>query len=197
MSSLDWSTTKTPVISNQILAISRRNAFICIYSNFSPTIGCHGNAPLSLVYGSVTEELPDSTVLSQNQTLHAYVAYNWSYRHICDIFAYFGHNFVAKATSLWPLQSEMSSLDWSATKPPVISNRILVISHTNAFICLDSYFSPKVGCHSNAPLSLVYGSVTDEFPDGTNPISKPNSAWICRLQLKLWPFLWFFLAYFG
>jgi len=38
----------------------------------------------------------------------------------------------------------------------------------------------------------VFGSVTDEFQDGTNPISKPNSAWICRLELKLWPFLSFF-----
>ena len=48
------------------------------------------------------------------------------------------------ATSLKPLQSEMSSLDWSTMKTPVISNRILVISHTNAFICIYSYFSPKL-----------------------------------------------------
>ena len=61
-------------------------------------------------------------------------------------------------------------------KPPVISNHILVIFHTNAFICIYSYFSPKIGCHGNAPLSLVYGSVTDEFPDSTNPISESNSA---------------------
>ena len=81
-------------------------------------------------------------------------------------------------------------------KPPVISNHILAISHRNAFICIYSNFSPKIGCHGNAPLSLVYGSVKDEFPDGTNPVSKPNSAWICRLQLKLWPFC-DFLAYFG
>ena len=58
-------------------------------------------------------------------------------------------------------------------------------------MCIYSNFCPKVGCHGNAPLSLVYGSVTDEFPNGTNPISKPNCAWMCRLQLKLWPFLWF------
>jgi len=74
-------------------------------------------------------------------------------------------------------------------KTPVISNRILVISHTNASICIYSYFSPKIGCHGNAPLSLVYGSVTDEFPNSTNPISESNSAWICRIELKLWPFL--------
>jgi len=144
ISSLDWSTTKTPVISNHIVAISRRNAFICIYSNFSPKIGCHGNAALSLVYASVTDEFPECTALSQNQTRHGYVAYNWSYDHFCDIFAYFGQNLVAMATSLRHLQSEMSSLDWSTTKIPCISNCILVISHTNAFICIYSYLVPKL-----------------------------------------------------
>jgi len=80
-------------------------------------------------------------------------------------------------------------------KPPVISNHILAISHhRNAFICIYSNFNPKIGCHGNAPLSLVYGSVTDKFADGTNPISEPNSVWICRLQLNLWPFLWFFFG---
>ena len=49
---------ENPVISNRILVISRRNTFICIYSNFCPKIGCHGNDPLSLVYGSVTDEIP-------------------------------------------------------------------------------------------------------------------------------------------
>jgi len=39
----------------------------------------------------------------------------------------------------------------------------------------------------------MYGSITDKFPDDTNPISKPNSAWICRIQLKLWPFFVIFL----
>jgi len=61
--------------------------------------------------------------------------------------------------------------------------------HLCAFIAI---FCPKIGCHGNAPLSLVYGSVTDEYPDGTNSISKANSAWMCRLQLKLWQFLRFF-----
>ena len=40
-------------------------------------------------------------------------------------------------------------------KPPVISNHILAISHRNAFVCIYSNFSPKIGCHGNAPLSLV------------------------------------------
>jgi len=76
-------------------------------------------------------------------------------------------------------------------KPLIISNRILVISCRNAFVCIYSNFIPKIGCHGNAPLSLVYESVTDEFPNSTNPISKPNSAPICCIQLKLWPFLWY------
>jgi len=81
-------------------------------------------------------------------------------------------------------------------KPPAVSNHIFVISHTNVFICIYSYFSPKIGCHSNAPLSLVYVSLTDEFLDSANPISKPNSAGICCIQLKLWPFRDIF-PYFG
>jgi len=71
--------------------------------------------------------------------------------------AYFCQNLVAMATSLRPLESEMSSLDWSTTKTPVISNRILVISRRNAFICIYSNFWPKIGCHGNDTLSLVYG----------------------------------------
>ena len=42
----------------------------------------------------------------------------------------------------------------------------------------------------------MYESVADEFADSTNPISKPNSAWICHTQLKLWPFCDIF-AHFG
>jgi len=73
---------------------------------------------------------------------------------------------------------------------PVISNHILAISRRNAFIAISV---PKIGCHGNTPLSLVYGIVKDEFfSDTTNPISKPNSAWICCIQVKLWPFLSFF-----
>jgi len=107
---------KPPVISNHILAISRRNAFICIYSNFSPKIGCRGNAPLSHVYRSVIDEFPIAQTLFQNQTLHWYVAYNWSPGHFCDFLAYFRQNLVAMAPSLKPLQSKMSYLDWLTPK---------------------------------------------------------------------------------
>ena len=109
---------------------------------------------------------------------------------VMAIFVIFGQNLVAMATRpLDPCNQKCLLWIGRPQTPPVMSNRILVISRRSAFICNYSNFYPKIGCHGNAPLSLVYGSVTDEFPYGTNPISKPNSAWICRLQLKLWPFL--------
>ena len=107
----------------------------------------------------------------------------------CDIFAYFGQKLVAMAMSLRPCNQKYLLWIGQPRKPPVRSNHILAISHPNAFICIYSNFSPKIGCHGNAHLSLLYVSVTDEFPDGTNSISKPNSAWICCIQLKLWPIL--------
>jgi len=95
------------------------------------------------------------------------------------------------AISVRPLQSEMSSLHWLITKT-VITNHILAISRINAFIAISVI---KIGCHGNTPLSLVYGRVTDEFFRSTNPIPKPNSAWIYCIQVKLWSFL-SFSAYF-
>jgi len=123
--------------------------------------------------------------LSQNQTL-AITLKLWP-------FLWLFWSILAKIWLLWqrpldPCNQKCLLQIGRPRKPPVISNHILVISHRNAFTCIHSNFSPKIGCRGNAPLSLVYGSVTDEFPDGTNPISKPNAAWICRLQLKLWPF---------
>ena len=104
------------------------------------------------------------------------------------IFAYFGQNLVA---ILDPCNQKCLVWVDQPRKPPILSNHILASSHRNAFICIYSNFCPKIGCHGNASLSLVYGSVIDEFHDGTNPILKPNSEWICCIQLKLWPFLCF------
>jgi len=103
--------------------------------------------------------------------------------------AYFGQNLVALATSLRPGNQKCLLWNGRPRKPPVIGNHILVISSRNAFMCIYSNFCPKVSWHGNAPLSLVFGSVTHEFPDGTNPISKTNYAWMCCIQLKLWPFV--------
>ena len=178
-----------PVINNRILVTSRRNAFICIYSNFCPKIGCYGNAPLSLVYGSATGEFADGTnPIAKPNCMDVSLR-----TEVMVIFVIFW----PILTKFWlPWQRPLDPCNqkcllWIGRprKPPVISNHILVISHINAIMCIYSNLCPKIGCHGNAPLSLVYGSVIDEFPDGTNPISKPNSAWICRLQLKLWPFL--------
>jgi len=140
---------------------------------------------------SQMNSLKEQNLLSQNQTLHGCVAYNWSNGHFWDIFVYFGQNLVAMAMSLRPFQSEMSSMDLSTTKPPLLQVIALSFSRRNAFICIYSNFSPKIGCRGNDPLSLVYRSITDEFHESTNPISKLNSARICCIQLKLRPFLWF------
>ena len=179
---------KSPVISNHILAISHRNAFICIYSSFSPKIGCRRNAPLSLVYGSVTDEFFDSAnPISKPDSAWICCIY-LKIRPFCDILPILVKDWLSWQRPLDPCNQKCLFWISRPRKPPVISNHILAISHRNAFMCIYSNFSPQIGCHGNAPLSLVYGSVKDEFPDNTNPISKPNSAWICRLQLKLWPF---------
>jgi len=135
---------------------------------------------------------PMAQTLSQNQTLHGYVPYNWRYGHFCDFWPILAKIWLPWQRPLNPCNQKCLLRIGRPRKPPVISNHILAISHRNEFICIYSNFSPKIGCHGNAPLSLVHGSVTGELPDGINPISKPNSAWICRLQLKLWPCLWFF-----
>ena len=110
---------KSPVISNHILAISCRNSFICIYSNCITKIGCHGNAPLFLVYGSVTDEFHDSTNHIPKKPNSAWICcIKLKLWPILWFLAYFGQNLVAMVTSLRPLQSEMSSLDWSTTKTP-------------------------------------------------------------------------------
>jgi len=72
------------------------------------------------VYRSVIDEFHDSTT-----TLYECDAYNWSCSHFCDIFAYFGQKLVVMATSLRPLQSEMSFLDWPTTKTPCICNNFI------------------------------------------------------------------------
>ena len=169
---------KPPVISNRILAISHRYAFIAILvpklvAMVTPL------CPLCTVVSQMNS--PIARTLSQNQTLHGYVAYTWSYGHFCDFFGIFWPKFGCHGNVPWSLGIRNVFFGLVDYENPVVSNHILTISHRNAFICIYSNFSPKIG---NAPLSLVYGSVTDEFPDGT----KPNSACICCIQLKLWPF---------
>jgi len=99
-----WIGWPRPVISNHIIVISRRNAFVMYGSTYR---WIHWvNSSVILPYILIAE------TLSQNKTLHWYVAYNWCYGYFCDIC---GRNLVASLTSL---QSEMSSLEWLTTKIP-------------------------------------------------------------------------------
>ena len=66
---------KPPVISNRILVIYRRNAFMCIYSNFVPKLVAMVTPFVPCVQLSQMNSLIAQT-LSQNQTLHGYVTYN-------------------------------------------------------------------------------------------------------------------------
>jgi len=179
---------KPRVISNHIVAISCRNAFIAI---LVPKFVAVVTRFCPLYTGVPQMNSLIAQTLSQNQTLHEYVAHNWSYGHFVI--------FLPILANIWlPWQRPLDycnqkCLLWIGRlrKPAVISSCILVISRRNAFICIYNNFSPKIGCRGDAALSLVYGGVTDEFPDVINPISKPNSVWICCVQLKLWPFLWY------
>jgi len=56
--------------------------------------------------------------LPQNQTLHDMLHITEVMAIFVRFFAYFGQILVAMATSLRPLQSEMSSSDWLTTKTP-------------------------------------------------------------------------------
>ena len=92
-----------------------------------------GNAPLSLVYGSVTDEFPDGTAYLKTKLcmdmLHT--------TEVMAIFVIFLH-ILANIWLLWqrPLDCcNQKCLLWivQPRKPPVVCNRILVISRTNAF----------------------------------------------------------------
>jgi len=141
--------------------------------------------PFCVVCTAVSQmNSPIPQTLPQNHSRHWYVAYNWGYGHFCDILP-----ILVKIWLPWQRPSDpcnQNCLLWIGRprKPPLISNHILAISHRNAYICMYSNFSPKFGCYGNVPLSVVYRSVTDEFPDSTN-----------RIHLKVWPFLWYFCLF--
>ena len=127
---------KPSVISNHILAISHRNAFICIYRILVPKLVAMVTPLCPLCTGVSKMNSPMTQTLSQNQTLHGYVAYNWSYGHFCDFLAYFVQNLVAMACPLDPCNQKCLLRIGRPRKPPVISNHILAISHRNAFMAI-------------------------------------------------------------
>jgi len=111
---------KPPVISNHILAISCRNSFICIYSNLVPKLVAMVTPLCSLCTGVSQTNSTIAQTLSQNQSSAWIRCIQLKLWPILWFLAYFGQNLVAMTTSLRPLQSEMSSLDWSTTKTPCI-----------------------------------------------------------------------------
>ena len=78
---------KPPVISNHILAISHRNAFMTI---LVPKLVAMVTPLCPMCKGVSQMNSRIAQTVSQNQTLHRYIAYNWRYGHFCDILAYFG-----------------------------------------------------------------------------------------------------------
>ena len=147
MCSLDWLPMKPSVISNHILAISRRNALMCICGNFSPKIGCHGNAPLSLVYGSVTDEFSDSTnpMSKPNSAWMCRLQLKYINGHFVIFWPISAKLWLPWQRPLDPFNQKCLLWIGGPRKPPVISNRVPVIYHGNAFIYIYSNFSPKIG----------------------------------------------------
>jgi len=127
---------KPPVISNHILVISHRNAFIRIYNNFSPKTGCHGSATMSLCRGVSEMNSRCTNPISRNSAwIYCIQLKLWPF---FISLAYFGQNLVAMVTPLSTLQSEMSSFFFGLDDHenyPVVSNHILAISHRNALEC--------------------------------------------------------------
>jgi len=73
MSSLNWTTTKTHGIRNRILVVSHRNAIVTI---LVPKLVAILTRFCPLCTGVSQVNSPIAQTLSQNQTLHEYVAYN-------------------------------------------------------------------------------------------------------------------------
>jgi len=67
---------KPPVLNNHTLVVSRRNAFMCIYSNFVPKLAAMVTPLCPLCIGVSQMNSPMAQTLSQKETLHGHVAYN-------------------------------------------------------------------------------------------------------------------------
>jgi len=116
------------------------------------------------------------------------------YGHFVIFVPILAKNWLPWQSPLYPCNQKCLHWIGRLQKTTVISNHILAISRSNSFTYIYSNFSPNIGCHGNGPLSLVYESVTNEFPGRTNPISKPNSALMCCIQLTLLPFFGILLS---
>ena len=105
MSYLDWPTTKTPAIRNHILTVSHRNAFVAILvpklmPMVTPLVYC---VRMSLIHSLIAQ------TLSQSQTLHWYIAYNWSYGHSVRFFPILAKIWLSRKRPIdpWPAPKTM------------------------------------------------------------------------------------------
>jgi len=75
----------------------------CILASLVPKLSAMARSLCPLCSKVSQMNYPIAQTLSQNQTLHGYVAYNWSYGHF-RVFLHLGQNLAAMATSLRPSQ---------------------------------------------------------------------------------------------
>jgi len=98
---------------------------------------------LCFVCGMSWMNLLIAETLSQSQTLHACVSYNSSYGHFCETFAYYGQNVHSMATSLKPLQSEISLVDWLTLKRCHRTKKFVNNCYTNIYLTIFEIFEVK------------------------------------------------------
>jgi len=155
---------KPPVISNHVLVISRRNPLVCIYSNLSHKIGCHGNAlcPLCRECHRRIPRLHKSYLKTK---------LCMGMLHTTEVMAIFVivWNTLAKIWLPWqrplePCNQKCLLSNGRPRKSPVISNHVLVVSRINLLICIYSNFSPKIGCHGNPLCPMCRGVSQINFP---------------------------------
>jgi len=112
---------KLPVISNHIRAISSRNALYAFITILDPKLVAMVT-PLYLLCTGVSHMYSlIAQTLSQNQTLHGCVAYNWSYGNFCDFLVHFGQDLVAMVGH-WPI-FYLFSISAFPTKIPPYSRK--------------------------------------------------------------------------
>jgi len=84
---------ENPVISNCILVVSPKNAFICTLAILAPKLVAMVTPLCPLCTGVSQMNSAMTQTPSQNQTLHGCGVYNWSYGHFSDFFGLFRPKF--------------------------------------------------------------------------------------------------------
>jgi len=135
---------------------------------------------------------PIAQTLSQNQTLHGCVAYNWSYGHFFVFWPILAKIWLPWQRLLDPCNQKC--LLWIAEprKPPAISNNILVIYRRNVFVCIYSNFSPKNCCYGNAPFFPCVRECHRWIPWWHKPYLETKLCIDMSLTTEVMAILWFF-----